>query len=81
MWKRKSDYSHYLFSCSDCKRTQTFEEKSKDNYFSNLKEFLNEEEMKALLIRDINTCGLGGDLDKFVEDISPVSLCFILMTK
>ena len=49
-------------------RTQAFE-KSKDNYFaSNLKEFLNEEEMKALLIRDINTCGLGGDLDKFTPE-------------
>ncbi|MBF2760816.1 MAG: hypothetical protein ISN28_11215 [Ectothiorhodospiraceae bacterium AqS1] len=50
-------------------RLKIFSESERDSgFFENLKSFLSPEPMRALLIRDYNTCGLGGALNRYERD-------------
>ena len=47
-------------------RNEVIRENSRNEYFaSNVDRFLNDESIEALLIRDKNTCGLGGAYDQY----------------
>ena len=47
-------------------RLAIFDENSRDSFFvSNVKDFLHKDTISALLIRDFNTCGLGGAWNEF----------------
>ena len=50
-------------------RLETFEENERTEFFAeNVRKFLSPETSSALLIRDFNTCGLGGAWDKYEKE-------------